>query len=395
MHRCRRRLRWGSRAIGRAAVATWLLVAAPAWADDIDDLKAAAGRGDAAALFALADRYERGDGLPHDLARAADYLRLAAERGHGPAQLRLGLAYAAGLGVEPDLPESYAWLSLAEKGSDDTALAAGALKESVTQRISPADVERINQRVAAFTPASGAVTLPESDATASGASLTVESLLAALPPTICGTMAVTSAEGGKFAVAGYVARGKTAEVIAPEVAGFLSANEVDLRLTELEPSLCPVLEVITRAIEDAAEELPLVLRDAKGNEKDSFRAGEHLVIDMRGLPDDRLIAVDYFQHDGQVLHLVAGGGPEQLLLRAQQRLVLGDPAAGGPDWTVAPPFGQDMLVVFASRAPLFDSARPQIERTGDYLTALKPRMAAQQGDAGIRLRYRILTTVAQ
>ena len=395
MERWRRRLRRGPRAIGCVAVAALLLSAGAAWADEIDDLKAAAGRGDAVALFALAERYELGDGLPHDLARAAGYLRLAAERGHGPAQLRLGLAYAAGLGVAADLPESYAWLSLAERGADDAALAATALKESVIRQVSPADVERMNQRVAAFTPATGAAELPETSNAGGGASLTVESLLAALPPTTCGTMAVTTREGGKFSVAGYVARGRTAEVIAPEVASFLSANEVDLQLTELEPSLCPVLEVITRAIEDAADELPLILRDAQGNEKDSFRNGEHLVIDMRGLPDDRLIAVDYFQHDGQVLHLVPGGGPDQLLLQAQQRLVLGDPAAGGPDWTVAPPFGQDMLVIFASRAPLFDTARPQIERTGDYLTALKPRMAAQGGESGIRLRYRILTTVAQ
>lgn len=392
-----RQVGWGKR-IGLRLVGgavALLLAASVASADEIDDLKAAAIRGDASALFALADRHERGDGLPYDLALAADYLRLAAERGHGPAQLRLGLAYAAGLGVAADLPEGYAWLSLAEKGSDDAALAAAALKQTIIRQVSPADVERMNQRVAAFTPASGAAELPESSGAGAAASLTVESLLAALPPTICGTMTVATQEGGNFAVTGYVARGRTAEVIAPEVASFLSANEVDLQLTELEPSLCPVLEVITRAIEDAADELPLILRDAQGNEKDTFRSGEKLVIDMRGLPDDRLIAVDYFQHDGQVLHLVPGGGPEQLLLRAQQRLVLGDPAAGGPDWTVAPPFGQDMLVIFASRAPLFDSARPQIERTGDYLTALKPRMAAQQGDAGIRLRYRILTTVAQ
>lgn len=385
----------GTRAVSCVAGLLMLATASAAWADEIDALKSAALDGAPEAMFVLADRYERGDGLPHDLARAADYLRLAAERGYGPAQLRLGLAFAAGLGVQTDLSESYAWLSLAAKGSDDAALAAAVLKETITRQVSPADLERINQRVAAFTPASGPAKLPETAEAGGASSLTVESLLAALPPTICGTLAVTTSEGGKFAVAGYVARGKTADVVAPEVASFLDANDVELQLTELEPSLCPVLEVITRAIEDAADELPLVLRDAQGTEKELFRDGENLIIDMRGLPDDRLITLDYFQHDGMVLHILPGGGPEQLLLHAQQRLVLGDQAAGGQEMTVGPPFGQDMLVVFASRAPLFDAARPFRERTGEYLTALKPRMAAMAGDGGIRLRYRILTTVAQ
>jgi hypothetical protein len=320
-------------------------------------------------------------------------MRLAAERGHASAQYRLGFAYAAGLGVEPDPAESYAWLSLAAAGAGDEALMAAALREAIARQVSAADLDRVNQRVAAFTPAKGAVELPEAGEEKMASKLTVETLLAALPPTTCGTMRIATADGGNFAVTGYVARGKTAEFLAPEVAGFLRKNDVAINLTELEPSLCPVLEVVTRAIEDAADELPLILRDDRGTEKDLFRDGERLVIDMRGLPDDRLIALDYFQHDGMVLHILPGGGPDQLLLRARQQLVLGDPAAGGQEMTVGPPFGQDMVVVFAARTPLFAEARPIRERTTEYLTALKPQLAAMRGD--IRLRYRILTTVAE
>ena len=55
-------------------------------------------RGDAAALFALGDSYERGDGVVHDMAMAASYMQLAAERGWAAAQYRLGLVRAVGLG---------------------------------------------------------------------------------------------------------------------------------------------------------------------------------------------------------------------------------------------------------------------------------------------------------
>jgi hypothetical protein len=364
-------------------------------ADELDDLKAAAGRGEPQSLFDLGDRYERGDGLGHDLSRAAAYMRLAAERGLALAQYRLGLFYAAGLGVDKDLPESFAWLSLAAEGTDDTtALMAAALRDSIAKQLSPVEVERAQKRVAAFAPATGAVELPGADQGTSAGGLTLDALLTALPPTACGTIAVTTAEGGQFAVTGYVAKGRLQEVLAPEIAGYLERNSVAIKLTELEPSLCPVLEAVAAVGKEPTTVLPVVLHDERGTEKDIFRDGDHLIVDIPELPDDRLISVDYFQHDGRVLHLV-GGAAQPLMLRAGQRLALGDPASGQQEWTVGPPFGQDMIVVYATRAPLFVKARPGIERAVDYLAALQPRLAAAAGTDDIRLRYRLVTTVGE
>src|SRR4030095_17151598 len=81
--------------------------------EDIAALEQKAVGGDAAALFALGDMYERGDGVAHDMAMAVSYMQLAAEHGSAAAQYRLGLVQAVGLGVQGNVNESYKLLRLA------------------------------------------------------------------------------------------------------------------------------------------------------------------------------------------------------------------------------------------------------------------------------------------
>src|SRR5689334_7751061 len=96
------------------ASALWLIpMCSQAASDDVGALERKAAGGDATALLALGDMYERGDGVAHDMAMAAAYMQLAAERGSVTAQYRLGLVVAVGLGVEANVTESYKWLSLA------------------------------------------------------------------------------------------------------------------------------------------------------------------------------------------------------------------------------------------------------------------------------------------
>ena len=102
--------------------------------------------------------------------------------------------------------------------------------------------------------------------------------------------------------------------------------------------------------------------------------------------EDRFIAVDYFQHDGQVLHLPPGRRfARSSCLKAQRPLVLAD-----PNWQIGEPFGQDMVVVLTSSRPC-SRARPFLEKPGDYVADLRsarPRAASSA-------QYRIITTAAR
>jgi eukaryotic-like serine/threonine-protein kinase len=370
------------------AGALWLTPTCLHAAGDIAALEQKAAEGDAAALFALGDRYERGDGVAHDMAMAASYMQLAAEHGSTAAQYRLGLVQAAGLGVQANVTEGYKWLSLAAaNGAEDkNAILATALRAKLAARMTPAEVEAGQAEVAVFKPVAGAVALPTSKLAAGAGAMTAEVLQAQLPPGGCGPLVVEAGDAGKYAIAGYLAQGRTASLLAPEVKDLFERHAVELRVTEVEPNLCAALDAIapTPSAGDSGE--AMILRGGTGAEKDSFLSGDHLVIEIPPRDEDRYIAVDYFQHDGQVLHLRPGGGSRLQLLKAKQPLVLAD-----PDWQIGEPFGQDMVVVLTSPRPLFDAERPFLESASDYVADLKARQAG--GD--VRAQYRIITTAAR
>lgn len=84
------------------------------------DLLAAAEAGDPAAQLAIAERFENGDGVVQNYARAAQWYDRAAETGNREAANRLGRLYHAGLGVSRDLPRAIALLErAAESGKAD------------------------------------------------------------------------------------------------------------------------------------------------------------------------------------------------------------------------------------------------------------------------------------
>ena len=74
----------------------------PSPANDINQIKAAATQGDAAAQYDLAVRYADGRAVPRDSKISAQWFEKAATKGSAPAQYRLGAIYERGMGVTRD-----------------------------------------------------------------------------------------------------------------------------------------------------------------------------------------------------------------------------------------------------------------------------------------------------
>lgn len=90
--------------------------AAQAQTDPIAALRASAEQGGSAAALELARRYEAGDGVLQNFARAAEWYARAAEAGSAEAANRLGRMHHAGLGVPLDMTRSIALLERAAQG---------------------------------------------------------------------------------------------------------------------------------------------------------------------------------------------------------------------------------------------------------------------------------------
>ena len=136
---------------------------------------------------------------------------LAAERGHAEAQYRLGLLQAGGLDPEADPAEAYGWLQLAAQSAQDApiGLLARAMSEALADRLDKEAIERAEQQVAAFRPATGPADLstiqggprPDDDPAA---------LLALLPRTGCGSPEIQRREDGGVVLMAYAPAGPTA-----------------------------------------------------------------------------------------------------------------------------------------------------------------------------------------
>ena len=75
----------------------------------VEDLVAAAERGDTQAQTRLGDIYGKGIGVQKDEAQSFNWYRKAATAGYAPAQTRLGYLYSTGVGVAKNEDASIAW----------------------------------------------------------------------------------------------------------------------------------------------------------------------------------------------------------------------------------------------------------------------------------------------
>jgi hypothetical protein len=124
-----------------------------------------------------------------------------------------------------------------------------------------------------------------------------------------------------------------------------------------------------------------------------YSASEKLMVEVTATSRyDGYLYVDFIQQDGTVVHMLPGPDREDNAVKAGERILLGN---GKQEYTIAPPFGREMLVVTSSPKPLFDKTRPQIEKAKEYLAALRGALAAAeaQGDTGkIVSNYTFITT---
>ena len=92
-----------------------LAVFQPGFAEDqhIEQLRNAAEQGDREAQYLLGVMYYRGESVPQDYRKAAEWFRMAAEQGLAVAQGSLGRMYEDGKGVPEDDREAVKWYRLA------------------------------------------------------------------------------------------------------------------------------------------------------------------------------------------------------------------------------------------------------------------------------------------
>ena len=184
----------------------------------------------------------------------------------------------------------------------------------------------------------------------------------------CASLSATLSKDMKITVSGYVSSDADLLQLGEKLAGLdRTAAVVNQAMVAGKPA-CEVLELLhQKAGADAGLPTVPVIRPYQHGA--AYVAHEKLVVEAEATSlYDGYLYVDFVQHDGTVLHMLPGPDRTANAVKAGERVRLGD---GAQEYTVAPPYGTEMLAVISSPVPLFDKARPQIEPAKEYLGALR------------------------
>lgn len=114
-----------------------------------------------------------------------------------------------------------------------------------------------------------------------------------------------------------------------------------------------------------------------------YSEGQRLGFDLTAPDYPAFVYVDFFDADGQVIHLVPNSFAPLEQHTAQSLFDVG--RSGDLNITIGPPFGQEIAVAFAASSPLYDGLRPLREPAGPYLDFMKDRIAqARAADPGFK-----------
>jgi hypothetical protein len=203
--------------------------------------------------------------------------------------------------------------------------------------------------------------------------------LAAVP---CSAL-LASASGGALRVEGYLAKDADRARLTKTLTALPGVSSVALDVRPVAQNTCGVITtlgpywVAPRRAGGGASIRLAVPNARPGN---PLTEGDSLMVDITTAGAESFATVDYFEADGNVVHLLPNAKARDNRAPARYTATIG----GLGNWMIAPPFGNEIVALVTTPATLFDTARPEVEPSADYLRAMEQRLArAGTGDIAV------------
>jgi Domain of unknown function (DUF4384) len=154
---------------------------------------------------------------------------------------------------------------------------------------------------------------------------------------------------------------------------------VTQKLRTLPQPTCTVLSGISAlGLPQSAEQLtnPKIIGPDAHAREFTFHGGDRFSMELTTPDYDSFLYIDYFDANGQVIHLQPNQYSELTRQMAKTQLTIGnpDPNAPGLNMTFGPPYGQEIVVAFATSVQLFSKPRPLSEPAEPYLDLIRNRI---------------------
>ena len=173
---------------------------------------------------------------------------------------------------------------------------------------------------------------------------------------------------GTVRLSGYARADSDLARLRQALLSIPGVKDVDSRTNQINKSLCAPIDFFSPYIESDRDVVRGLTIRTK-NDSGEFVEGDKLVVNITTPDYDSYIYVDYFALDGSVVHLRPQANRPQNLVPTGQSITLGD-INSAKQWTIAPTFGTEFLVVLATPKLIFESVRNEVEGQDEYLREL-------------------------
>ncbi len=188
----------------------------------------------------------------------------------------------------------------------------------------------------------------------------------------CGFVNARYAElGGPVVLKGHLPDATEKRILTATLSELPGVTSIDAKaLQTLGSPRCGLIEMLdastlSRSAEQKAQPIAMGRHAQVGQL--SFRGGDRLRLDLTAPPFAAHYYVDFYDSDGNVIHLLPSPVAPNNQLRPNESVVIG----GTDRYTISPPYGVDLVVAIGASTPLFTEQRPELENAAQYLKALK------------------------
>jgi hypothetical protein len=200
---------------------------------------------------------------------------------------------------------------------------------------------------------------------------------------VCAHLDGEIADDGTVTLTGFVSRGDDLARLHRDVSALKQVARVDSRATVQPWPFCEIANLLRTQTADG----PTAPTLAPSHADAVYHDGDALIVTATPRdPTSRYLAVDYFDTDGKVVHLLPAPSRPDNRQDPNQPVTLGsepDKAAPGARvYIVSPPFGSGLVIALSSQRPLFAAPRPEQEDAQAYLAALAGALIRDPVGAG-------------
>ena len=180
-------------------------------------------------------------------------------------------------------------------------------------------------------------------------------------------------DGDSIRVTGFIGSQDELDQLKASVSALDDMGAVDFQVVVTSSSFCDILQVSLPLHERNSIESAGASIGVEGNAV-ILQEGDRVVLRATAPTFDSYIYVIYLQEDGKLLNLVPSASDQDNRRKANESFSIGE-RADRPSFSVAPPFGDDLVMLIAASEPLFSEPRPLTEFGSSFALDLANRVS--------------------